>query len=74
MRASTVGSSLWTMWPRKVGSTRPPTVSVGSERGFTNWPAIRPSFTTGRLAAYVSTADICRMIFSFSRRFGAFQS
>ncbi len=32
-----------------------------------NWPAIRPTFTTGSVAPYVSTADICSMIFSFSR-------
>ena len=38
-----------------------------SERGFVNWPAIRPTFTTGSVAPYVSTADICSMIFSFSR-------
>ena len=32
-----------------------------------NWPAIRPTLTTGSVAPYVSTADICSMIFSFSR-------
>ena len=55
------------MCPRKTGRSTSPTRSVGDERGFTNWPAIRPTFTTGSVAPYVSTADICSMIFSFSR-------
>ena len=45
----------------------PLTTSNSSERGFVNWPAIRPTFTTGNVAPYVSTADICSMIFNFSR-------
>ena len=67
MRAAASGSSLFTMWPRKLGISMPSTVSKASERGFVNWPAIRASFTTGRVAPYVSTADIWSMIFSFSR-------
>ena len=32
--------------------------STGSERGFANWPAIRPTFTTGQAAPKVSTTAI----------------
>ena len=32
-----------------------------------NWPAIRPTLTTGSVAPYVRTADICRSTFSRSR-------
>ena len=28
-----------------------PSASVGADRGFANWPAIRATFTTGTLAA-----------------------
>ncbi len=66
-RASADGWSPFTMWPRKLGMSVSPTRSVASERGFVNWPAIRPTLTTGSVAPYVSTADICSMIFSFSR-------
>src|SRR4051794_4821292 len=41
--------------------------SLVAERGFANWPAIRPTLTTGNAAAYVSTTDICSRIRSFSR-------
>ena len=34
--------------------------STGEERGLANWPAMRPTFTTGDAAAKVSTTDICR--------------
>src|SRR5437667_679032 len=44
------------MCPRKDWSRTPPTSSVGDERGFTNWPAIRPTLTTGSSAPKVSTA------------------
>src|SRR5438270_34751 len=54
------------MKPRKAGSTRSPTVSVGEERGLANWPAMRPSFTTGTPEPYVNTTAICRMTFSLS--------
>ncbi len=40
-RAAAVGASSWTMWPRKLGISSPSTVSVGDERGFVNWPAMR---------------------------------
>jgi hypothetical protein len=55
------------MWPRNEASSSSPTRSVGDVRGFTNWPAIRPTFTTGSVAPNVSTAAIWSMIFSFSR-------
>ena len=55
------------MWPRNVGISIPSTVSVAEERGLTNWPAIRPTLTTGSIDPKVSTAAICSMIFSFSR-------
>src|SRR6476620_11037522 len=62
------------MWPRKLGSSIPSTSSVGDDRGFTNWPAIRPSLTTGSIEPYVSTAAICRITFSFSRMLAAEKS
>ena len=55
------------MWPRNDGISSSSTRSVGEVRGFTNWPAMRPTLTTGSVAPYVSTAAICSMIFSFSR-------
>jgi len=67
MRASAVGASSWIMWPRKDGISASPAGSVGDVRGFAYWPAIRPTLTTGSVAPYVSTAAICRRIFSFSR-------
>ena len=39
-----------------------------------NWPAMRPTLTTGSIEPYVSTAAICRMIFSFSRMLTAEKS
>ena len=50
MRASAVGASSCTMWPRKEGISAPPTVSVGDVRAFASCPAIRPTFTTGSVA------------------------
>jgi hypothetical protein len=35
------------MWPKKDGSSSSPTRSSGSERGFANCPAIRPTLTSG---------------------------
>ena len=55
------------MWPRKAGSSASPTRSVSAERGLANCPAIRPTFTTGTPAAYVSATAICSMILSLSR-------
>ena len=49
----------------------PSTTSVGSVRGLANWPAMRPTLTTGSIAPYVRTADICSMTFSRSRIAGA---
>ena len=36
-------------------------VSTGEERGLPNWPAMRPTFTTGLPPAKVSTTAICRI-------------
>ena len=41
------------------------------ERGLANWPAMRPTFTTGTPSEYVSTTAICRMTRSFSRMLSA---
>src|SRR5215471_8011941 len=38
----------------------PSRFSVGEERGLANWPAMRPTCTTGDAAAYVRTTAICR--------------
>ena len=35
------------MCPRNESRTRPPISSVGELRGLANWPAMRPSLTTG---------------------------
>jgi len=35
------------MWPRNDGSSTPSTISVGEVRALANWPAMRPTFTTG---------------------------
>ncbi len=59
------------MWPRNDGSSTPSTTSVGALRGFANCPAIRPTRTTGSVAAYVRTADICSSTLSRSRIAGA---
>ena len=45
----------------------PSTVSVGSERGLANWPAMRPTFTTGLPPAKVKTTAICRIRRKVSR-------
>ena len=74
MRASAVGASSCTMWPRKDGISTPSTVSVGDVRALASWPAKRPTFTTGSVAPYVSTAAIWSMIFSFSRMWTADRS
>ena len=66
-RASAVATSPCTMWPRNVGISTPSTISVGAERGLVNCPAMRPTFTTGSIDPYVSTAAIWSMILSFSR-------
>ena len=39
-----------------------------------NWPAMRPTFTTGTPIEYVSTTAICRMTWSFSRMLTAEKS
>ncbi len=62
------------MWPRKDGNSTSPTRSVLAERGLANWPAIRPTLTTGTPAAYVSATAICKMIFSLSRMESALNS
>ena len=55
------------MWPKNDGSSISPTRSVGRDLGFANWPAIRPTFTSGSPDPKIITTDICRKIFSFSR-------
>ena len=45
--------------------------SVGLERGLANWPAMRPTLTTGTPIEYVITTAICRMTRSFSRMLSA---
>ena len=52
-------------------SSTPSTTSVGDVRGFANCPAILPTLTTGSVAAYVRTADICSSTFRRSRIAGA---
>ena len=47
VRAAAVGEASFTMWPRKDGISSEPTFSVSEERGLANWPAMRPTFTTG---------------------------
>ena len=43
----------------------------GSERGLANWPAMRPTFTTGLPPAKVSTTAICRIRRKVSRMLSA---
>ena len=50
MRASTVGASSWIMWPRNDGISPSPPGSVGDVRALAYWPAIRPTYTTGKVA------------------------
>ena len=45
----------------------PPWVSVSEQRGLANCPAMRPIFTTGRLAPKVSTTAICSSTRKVSR-------
>ena len=46
-------------------------VSVSDERGLANWPAMRPTFTTGEPPAKVSTTAICRNTRKKSRMLSA---
>ena len=55
------------MCPRNEGARGRRPRSVADERGFPNWPAIRPTLTTGSVAPQVRTAAIWSRIFSFSR-------
>ncbi len=50
-RASGSKVSSFTMWPRNESSSTSPILSVGDDRGLANWPAIRPTLTTGTPAA-----------------------
>ena len=52
----------------------PSTISSGAERGLANWPAMRPTLTTGVPVPYVSTTAICRMTLSLSRMLSAVKS
>ncbi len=51
-----------------------PLVSTGLERGLANWPAMRPTFTTGLPPAKVSTTAICRIRRKVSRMLLALNS
>ena len=42
-------------------------VSVSDERGLANWPAMRPTLTTGQAAPKVSTTAICSSTLKVSR-------
>ena len=66
-RAAAVGPSALTMWPRNDGISSSPIRSVSAERGLANWPAMRPTFTTGTPIEYVSTIAIWRITRNFSR-------
>ena len=46
-RAAAVNSGAFTMSPRYEGYSLPSTISVSADRGLANWPAMRPTFTTG---------------------------
>ena len=52
----------------------PPISSRSAERGLANWPAMRPSFTTGTPAPKVSTTAICRSTRKESRILSAWKS
>ncbi len=69
------GASSLTMWPRKLGSSRPPTISVSDSTGAwrTGRRCARPS-PTGTPEPYVSTTAICRMTRSLSRMASAQKS
>ena len=47
---------------------------MGAERGLANWPAIRPTFTTGKAAPKVSTTAICSSTRKVSRMLLALNS
>ena len=59
---------------RAFGNTTPPWVSVSSERGLANCPAMRPIFTTGVEPPKVSTIAICKMSRNVSRMLLALNS
>src|SRR5689334_9270777 len=71
MRDSGVKSMPFTASPRYDGSVTPSRVSSPELRGLAYWPAIRPTFTTGTLAAYCRTTDICSSTRSLARMFSA---
>ena len=52
----------------------PSRVSLSSERGLANWPAMRPTFTTGTSAAKVSTVAMLRKTQNVSRMLLALNS
>jgi hypothetical protein len=47
---------------------------VAAERGLANWPAMRPTFTTGQAAPKVSTTAICNRTRKVSRMLSALNS
>ena len=74
MRDAAVKAEPLMMSPRYDGRLRPSSVSVSDERGLANWPAMRPSFTTGTLAPKVSTTLICSSTRKVSRMMSAVNS
>ena len=74
IRADASNGEPLTMCPRNDGRSTSPWRSVGFVRGLANWPAMRPTFTTGTPIEYVSTTAICRMTRSFSRMLSAEKS
>ncbi|CAM5533294.1 hypothetical protein SALBM311S_01892 [Streptomyces alboniger] len=71
IRAASLKSKPLTESPRYVGRVTPSRVSAPLERGLEYWPAIRPTFTTGTDAAYVSTAPIWSRVLSLLRMWSA---
>ena len=59
------------MSPRNAGSVTPSRVSVSELRGLAYCPAMRPILITGRLAPYVSTTAICRIVLILLRMLSA---
>ena len=62
------------MSPRNAGSVTPSRVSSFELRGLAYCPAIRPILMIGRLAPYVSTTAICRIVLILLRMLSAVAS
>ena len=57
-----VNSKSFTASPRYAGKVTPSRVSLSLLRGLANWPAIRPTLTTGKDEKYCNTAAICKIV------------